>query len=129
MIIGAIQNAVYCVVIIIVEVLLFFRGFCIEMGATITVLVGSNLKIPLSTTHCKVGSVVAVGRVRSRDNVDWKIFRNIIVAWVVTVPASMGVSAAIFYGLQYLVPPLGPPWSSSSNVTLALNDTNSTYMY
>lgn len=95
------------------------------MGATITVLVGSNLKIPLSTTHCKVGSVVAVGRVRSRQNVDWKLFANIFIAWLVTVPASMGVSAAIFYGLQYLVPPLGPPWltRSGNNSTALLNST------
>ncbi|CAF3954584.1 unnamed protein product, partial [Didymodactylos carnosus] len=36
----------------------------------------------VSTTHCKVGSVVAIGRVRSKQSVDWSLFRNIIVAWI-----------------------------------------------
>ena len=37
------------------------RGFTIEMGAAIVVLIGSRLGLPLSTTHCQVGSTVGVG--------------------------------------------------------------------
>ena len=58
----------------------------IEIGSALTVLCASNLGIPISTTHCKVGSVVMVGRVRSREHVDWSLFRNVILAWVVTMP-------------------------------------------
>jgi len=58
----------------------------IEIGSALTVLCASNLGIPISTTHCKVGSVVMVGRVRSREHVDWLIFRNVILVWVVTMP-------------------------------------------
>ena len=46
----------------------------------------SNLGIPVSTTHCKVGSVVFVGHVRSKDVVDWSLFVNIVISWIVTVP-------------------------------------------
>ena len=81
----------------------YFSGFCIEIGSAFTVLVASNIGIPISTTHCKVGSVVFVGRFRSRDNVDWSIFRNIVLAWVVTLPVSGAVSAAIMAGLQTLL--------------------------
>ena len=63
-----------------------FSGFVIEIGSALTVLCASNLGIPISTTHCKVGSVVMVGRVRSREHVDWSLFRNVILAWVVTMP-------------------------------------------
>ncbi|KAJ8311757.1 hypothetical protein KUTeg_011112 [Tegillarca granosa] len=49
----------------------------------------------IRTTHCKVGSVVCVGRVRSRENVDWKLFRNIIFAWIVTLPFTGLISAAL----------------------------------
>jgi len=97
----------------------FFSGFTIEIGSALTVLVASNIGIPISTTHCKVGSVVFVGRVRSRENVDWKLFRNIIIAWLVTLPAAGLISAGVFYGLQYLVPPLGPPWAQPANTTLS----------
>ncbi|KAK3578013.1 hypothetical protein CHS0354_036566 [Potamilus streckersoni] len=69
-------------------------GFCIELGSALTVLVASNVGIPISTTHCKVGSVVCVGFVRSKQSVDWTLFRNIILAWFVTVPASGLLSAA-----------------------------------
>lgn len=68
-------------------------GFCIEVGSALTVLVASNIGIPISTTHCKVGSVVCVGRVRSRESVDWKLFRNIAIAWFVTLPVSGLLSA------------------------------------
>jgi sodium-dependent phosphate transporter len=72
-----------------------FSGFIIEISTAFTVLVASNLSIPISTTHCKVGSVVAIGRVRSQQSVDWSLFRNIIVAWIVTVPVTGGISAGV----------------------------------
>ncbi|KAL3889306.1 hypothetical protein ACJMK2_001650 [Sinanodonta woodiana] len=78
-------------------------GFCIEIGSALTVLIASNIGIPISTTHCKVGSVVITGRVRSKDTVDWRLFRNIILAWFVTVPVSGGLSAAFMAGLMQAV--------------------------
>lgn len=75
-------------------------GFCIEIGSALTVLVASNIGIPISTTHCKVGSVVCVGRFRARQNVDWSIFRNIVFAWLVTLPIAGGISAAIMAALK-----------------------------
>ncbi|VEL36287.1 unnamed protein product [Protopolystoma xenopodis] len=79
------------------------NGVCIELGAALTVLVASNIGLPISTTHCKVGSVVFVGRARSRDNVNWSIFRNILVAWLVTLPAAGGIAALVMFGLSFLI--------------------------
>ncbi|KAL3307552.1 hypothetical protein Ciccas_013931, partial [Cichlidogyrus casuarinus] len=78
-------------------------GVCIEMGSALTVLIASNAGIPISTTHCKVGSVVFVGRFRAKDNVNWSLMRNILIAWIVTLPASGGISALVMYGLMQLV--------------------------
>lgn len=72
---------------------LYFSGFCIEIGAATTVLVASKIGLPISTTHCKVGSVVFVGWARSRSAVDWKLFRTIVLAWVLTLPISAILSA------------------------------------
>jgi len=51
----------------------------------------------------KVGSVVAVGWIRSKKAVDWRLFRNIFLAWFVTVPVaglfSAGVMALLMYGI------------------------------
>ncbi|XP_020903864.1 sodium-dependent phosphate transporter 1-B [Exaiptasia diaphana] len=78
-------------------------GFTIEIGSAITVLLASNLGIPISTTHCKVGSVVMVGRVRSKEHVDWSIFRNVVLAWIVTMPVAGALSAVSYVGLRELV--------------------------
>lgn len=78
-------------------------GFCIEIGTAISVLVASNFGMPISTTHCKVGSVVFVGRFRARENVDWSIFRNILFAWLVTLPICGGISAAIMACLKQVL--------------------------
>ncbi|CAH8475975.1 unnamed protein product [Schistosoma intercalatum] len=78
-------------------------GVCIEIGSALTVLIASKIGLPISTTHCKVGSVVFVGRARSRDNVNWGIFRNILVAWLVTLPAAGAISALLMYIFTFVV--------------------------
>ncbi|XP_003464600.1 sodium-dependent phosphate transporter 2 [Cavia porcellus] len=80
-------------------------GFTIELASAFTVVIASNIGLPISTTHCKVGSVVAVGWIRSRKAVDWRLFRNIFVAWFVTVPVAGLFSAAIMALLMYGVLP------------------------
>ncbi|PAV76472.1 hypothetical protein WR25_11618 isoform A [Diploscapter pachys] len=72
-------------------------GFTIEFGAAMTALLASKAGLPISTTHCLVGSVVIVGIVKSRDGVKWGIFRNIVISWVVTLPVSGLISAGIMY--------------------------------
>ncbi|XP_032324454.1 sodium-dependent phosphate transporter 2 isoform X1 [Camelus ferus] len=80
-------------------------GFTIELASAFTVVIASNIGLPVSTTHCKVGSVVAVGWIRSRKAVDWRLFRNIFVAWFVTVPVAGLFSAAIMALLVYAILP------------------------
>ncbi|CAG4925524.1 unnamed protein product [Colias eurytheme] len=77
-------------------------GFTIELGAALTVLVASKAGLPVSTTHCKVGSVVCVGY-SSEKAVDWSLFRNIIFAWVVTVPAVAAMAALSMLALEAFV--------------------------
>jgi sodium-dependent phosphate transporter len=50
------------------------RGFTIELGAATTVLIASRAGIPVSTTHCMVGSVVAVGYASNDGSVSWRLF-------------------------------------------------------
>ncbi|XP_015231051.1 PREDICTED: sodium-dependent phosphate transporter 2 [Cyprinodon variegatus] len=80
-------------------------GFTIELASALTVVLASNIGIPVSTTHCKVGSVVAVGWIRSQKAVDWHLFRNIFLAWFVTVPVAGLFSAAVMALFVYGILP------------------------
>ncbi|XP_045436938.1 sodium-dependent phosphate transporter 1 isoform X3 [Pipistrellus kuhlii] len=80
-------------------------GFSIELASALTVVIASNIGLPISTTHCKVGSVVSVGWLRSKKAVDWRLFRNIFMAWFVTVPISGVISAAIMAFFKYVILP------------------------
>lgn len=81
-------------------------GFSIELASALTVVIASNIGLPISTTHCKVGSVVSVGWLRSKKAVDWRLFRNIFMAWFVTVPISGVISAAIMAVFKYIILPV-----------------------
>lgn len=80
----------------------------IENGAAATVLIASKIGIPISTTHCKVGSIVFVGYAygRSEDKtkkaVDWSLFGGIFMAWVITLPAAGGMSALFMWLFSFL---------------------------
>ncbi|VDL89040.1 unnamed protein product [Schistocephalus solidus] len=77
-------------------------GVSIELGSAVTALVASKAGLPVSTTHCQVGSVVAVGLARSRKDVNWKLIISIFVAWVVTLPVSAGISALVMYAFTHI---------------------------
>ena len=73
------------------------RGFSIELGAAITVLIASRLGLPVSTTHCQVGATMGVGLVEFKGNtVNWKQFFFICVGWVFTVVFTALLAAGIF---------------------------------
>jgi len=73
-------------------------GFCAEAGGAITLFTASALGVPVSTTHTITGAIYGVGSVRNPSAVRWGLAGNIIVAWIVTIPAS-GLIAALFYWL------------------------------
>ncbi|PIC28094.1 hypothetical protein B9Z55_020124 [Caenorhabditis nigoni] len=77
-------------------------GFTIEFGAAMTSLLASKIGLPISTTHCLVGSVVAVGSIRSGEGIKWSIFRNIVISWVVTLPVAGAISAGIMLVLKWI---------------------------
>lgn len=72
------------------------RGFAVAFGAATTVLMASNLGMPVSTTHASVGAVVGVGLARGFGAVDFRVLGKIVMYWVLTVPIA-GVSCAVIY--------------------------------
>ena len=78
-------------------------GFCAETGGGVTIVFLSLLGIPLSTTHTITGAIVGVGSIRRASAVRWGIARNIIWAWVLTIPCSAAFAALLEYTIRPLV--------------------------
>lgn len=76
------------------------RGFAAEFGAALTVLIASRIGMPISTTHTLVGAVVGVGLARGLEALDMSTTRDIVLSWLVTVPAGALISVVFFYGIQ-----------------------------
>lgn len=74
------------------------QGFSASAGGTITVFTASLLGIPVSTTHTITGSIIGAGTAKRASAVRWGVAGNVVVAWIITIPASAAVGAA-FYGL------------------------------
>ena len=72
------------------------RGFCAELAAASTVVIASRTGLPVSTTHILVGAVLGVGLARGIGALDLRVVLNIIISWVVTLPAG-GIMAMFFY--------------------------------
>jgi PiT family inorganic phosphate transporter len=70
-------------------------GFCAETGGGVTIVFLSLLGIPLSTTHTITGAIVGAGSVQRRSAVRWGIARNILWAWVLTIPCSAFIGALL----------------------------------
>lgn len=76
------------------------RGFCAEFSAAITIVVASKLSLPISTTHTLVGAVLGVGLARGIGALNLNTIRDIILSWIVTIPAGAGMAILFFYILR-----------------------------
>jgi PiT family inorganic phosphate transporter len=72
------------------------RGYCATLAAATTVVLASKTGLPVSTTHIAVGAVMGVGLARGLGALDLRVIGNIVVSWLVTLPAG-GILAAIFF--------------------------------
>ncbi|NTI19336.1 inorganic phosphate transporter [Agrobacterium rhizogenes] len=73
------------------------QGFCAETGGAITLFAATWLGIPVSTTHTITGAIIGVGASRRLSAVRWGLAGNIVIAWVVTLPAAAAISALVYW--------------------------------
>lgn len=76
------------------------RGFAAELAAATTVVLASSTGLPISTTQTLVGAVLGVGMARGIAALNLGVIRNIVISWVVTLPAGAGLSICIFFMLK-----------------------------
>jgi PiT family inorganic phosphate transporter len=78
-------------------------GFCSDTASAITLALATILGIPVSTTHTVTGAIIGVGSLHSFSAVRWGIAKNIVWAWILTIPASGMVAATVWLMCQWLL--------------------------
>jgi len=80
------------------------HGFCVETASAGVILGASALGMPTSTTHVITSTILGVGLSKRLTAVNWKVAYRILIAWVLTIPASALVAYLTY---QVLNPILG----------------------
>jgi PiT family inorganic phosphate transporter len=76
------------------------QGFAAETSAALVLTAASRFGIPVSTTHAINASIMGVGASRRISAVRWGVAYNILVAWVLTLPASAGCAFVAYWILR-----------------------------
>ena len=74
------------------------QGFCAETGGRDHAVLATELGIPVSTTHTITGAIMGVGAAKKVSAVRWNVASGIVLAWIITIPAS-GLIAAVAYAV------------------------------
>jgi PiT family inorganic phosphate transporter len=77
-----------------------FGGFCAETAGAALLFIATYSGIPASTTHTITGAIAGVGAAQRLSAVRWGLARQILWAWVLTIPASAGIGGITFVVLH-----------------------------
>jgi len=80
-----------------------YQGFAAETGGGIMLAAFAYLGIPVSTTHAITGTIMGAGAARRKRAVRWKVGKQIILAWVITIPGSAGLGMLATYLIDLFV--------------------------
>jgi phosphate/sulfate permease len=78
------------------------RGFAAGFGGAITIVLASKLGLPISTTHVIVGAVLGVGFARGIGAINLNTIRDIVLSWIITIPAGALFAVVFFYMFRWI---------------------------
>jgi len=80
-----------------------YQGFAAETGGGIILAVFASLGIPASTTHAITGSIMGAGATRRKHAVRWKVGKQIVVTWLITIPGSAAIAYVSTIVIHWIV--------------------------
>ncbi len=80
-----------------------YQGFAAETGGGVMLAIFATLGIPASTTHAITGNIMGAGDVRRKFAVRWNVGRQIVFAWLITIPGAAGIAIAFTYIIHLFV--------------------------
>jgi PiT family inorganic phosphate transporter len=78
------------------------QGFAAESSASLVIMAASHMGVPVSTTHVISSTIMGVGTAKRLTAVRWEVAGKMLVAWVLTIPASAFVAYACAFILKHL---------------------------
>lgn len=78
------------------------EGMVAETAGALTLYLTEYLKIPVSTTHTLTGAIIGVGATKRLTAVRWGVTKNLIIAWILTIPISGLLAAGIYLLISWI---------------------------
>ncbi len=78
------------------------EGFCAQTASYITLFITEILHVPVSTTHVITGSIIGVGSVKRLSAVRWGVTKDLLWAWILTIPISGFLAAGVYLVINFL---------------------------
>jgi len=79
------------------------HSFSSQLTSTIVIIAASLTGGPVSTTHVVSSAILGVGAAQRRSQVRWGVMKEIMVAWLLTVPITAGVAVLVYFPIAYLI--------------------------
>lgn len=80
-----------------------YQGFCAATASSAILVMVTQQGIPVSSTHAINGAIIGVGATRGRNAVQWKVVREMMTAWVITIPLALAVSLSGYMLIRYVL--------------------------
>ena len=84
-----------------------YQGFCAATASSGTLVMETLYGIPVSSTHAINGAIIGVGATRGKDAVRWRVVREMMIAWVITIPLAFACAFAGYLLFAFILPLTG----------------------
>lgn len=80
-----------------------YQGFCAATASSAILVSVTHWGIPVSSTHAINGSIIGVGATRGRNAVQWRVVRQMMTAWIITIPLAMVVAWSGYFLVAFAI--------------------------
>lgn len=80
-----------------------YQGFCAATASSAILVAVTETGIPVSSTHAINGAIIGVGATRGKNAVQWRVVREMITAWVITIPLAVAVSYSMYFIVGFFI--------------------------
>lgn len=79
------------------------EGFTAQTAGALTIFIAEYLHVPVSTTHVISGSIIGVGSVKRLSAVRWGVTKDLLIAWILTIPVSAVLAMIVYYIVDIII--------------------------